>query len=414
VRFWTLVGSALQALSAQKLRSALTIVSIMIGVGEVISMVGLVNGASDQIGDQIRRFGSDMIVVRPGSIVYGGAFLRRGSQPTLTEDDAWALREARGVRDVAPMVRSGAQVVSGNANCVTSIQGVTPEYLVLRQWAVVSGSAFTRADVEWTVRVAVLGQTVVDQLFGSEDPVGHVIRIRDVPFTVTGVLEAKGQTSWGDDLDDTILVPLSTAKERLGVEVSRGHPRSVNAILVRAEETADLTTIEEEITRLLRQRHRLRAEQSDDFWLQSFIEMFQALGTATGALTILLVGIAVISLLVGGLGIMNIMLVSVTERTREIGVRMAVGARRGDILRQFLVEALTLSLIGGALGVAAGVLAAHAVARFAAWRTLVPAEVVLLAFIFSGGVGLFFGFYPARRASRLQPIEALRYEQGST
>ena len=406
----TFVESAFRGLRAHTLRSALTIVGIAIGVAEVIAMVGLINGATDQITDQIRRFGSHMIVIRPGSIIYGGALLGRGSQPSLSEDDAWALKAAPGVREVAPMVRSAAQVVNGNANWATSIQGVTPEYLVLRDWAVVKGSSFTHADVEDTARVAILGQTVVDQLFGAADPVGRVIRIRDVPFTVAGSLEPKGQTSWGEDLDDTILVPLSTAKKRLGVEVAKGRPRSVNAILVRAHDSTDVTTLEEQITRFLRERHRLRADQHDDFWLQNFVEVFHTLHEATNVLTLLLVAIGVIALLVGGIGIMNIMLVSVTERTREIGVRLAVGARRRDILVQFLVEALTLALLGGVLGVGVGLMTAQAVGRVIDWRTSVSPTVVLLALGFSSAVGLFFGFYPARRASRLRPIDALRYE----
>jgi putative ABC transport system permease protein len=404
------VHSALQALRAHKLRSALTILGIVIGVGEVIAMVSLVNGATDRIGEQIRRFGSHLIVVRPGNVIAGGAFLGRGTLPTISEEDAWALQEASSVRAAAPMVRAAAQLVNGNANWATPIQGITPEYLDIREWTVVQGKPFTQEDVEATARVALVGQTVVDQLFGAMDPVGQILRIGQVPFTVAGVLDAKGQTSWGEDLDDIVLIPLSTAKKRLGMNTTAGHPRSVNAILVRLHDTAELAVAEEQITRILRQRHRLRPNQSDDFWFQNFIEALQALGEVTGVLTILLTGVAIISLLVGGIGIMNIMLVSVTERTREIGVRMAVGARRRDILLQFLVEALTLSLMGGALGVAIGVATAYAFGHVAQWRTVIPSSVILLAFLFSGGVGLFFGFYPARRASRLHPIDALRCE----
>jgi putative ABC transport system permease protein len=401
---------ALDALRVNALRSVLTMLGIVIGVAEVIVMVSLVSGAHDRVDEQIRALGSNLILVRPGSVFALGTYLGRGTQLTITEDDAWAIqREVGAARTAAPFVRAGGHAVFGNLNWATFIQGATPEYLDVREWPLAKGRGITRRDVDGALRVAVLGQTVTDQLFGSPDPVGQVIRVQRVPFTVIGVLTRRGQASWGEDFDDIVLIPLSTAKKKL-MGASLTNPRAVNVILVRIRDDSSMGEAERQIRTVLRHRHRLRPDQGDDFFVQNFNEVRNTLDQTTSALAILLTCIASISLLVGGIGIMNIMLVSVTERTREIGVRMAVGAKRRHILMQFLVEALILSLIGGGLGIALGLLAASAITYVVEWRTLVAPQTIVLAFLFSGAVGVFFGFYPARRASRLRPIDALRYE----
>jgi putative ABC transport system permease protein len=402
--------SAVLALRANTLRSALTMLGVVIGVAEVIIMIALVAGANDRISEQIERLGSNMLVIRPGSSVVGGVSRGRGSSFTITEDDAAAVaREASAVYLAAPLIKGATQVVNGNLNWATSVQGITPEYFETRDWPVIAGRPFTAKDVEGSARVAVLGQTVAHQLFGDADPVDQDIRLRNVPFRVSGVLQVKGQTTWGEDLDDVVFVPISTAKSRLGVGIPQ-QPRAVHAILVKLKDGGTMYEAERQIIAVLRQRHRLQPDQDDDFWIQNLVELMHVLESTTSAATLLLAAVAAISLLVGGIGIMNIMLVSVTERTREIGVRMAVGARRRDILAQFLAEAVILALIGGALGIALGTGAASLVTAFAEWRTLIPLEAIAMAFAFSGAVGVFFGFYPARRASRLHPIEALRHE----
>jgi putative ABC transport system permease protein len=289
------------------------------------------------------------------------------------------------------------------------LQGVTPEYFTVRDWSVVDGKPISPEDVEGATKVALLGQTVALNLFGDTDPLGQVIRIKKVPFTVIGVLDRKGQNTWGQDQDDIILIPLSTAKKKV-IGVSQANARSVNSISVKVRDAAMMKDAEQEIRELLRQRHRLQAYQDDDFWLRNLSEVLQSQEAASQVLTMLLAAIASVSLIVGGIGIMNIMLVSVTERTREIGLRMAVGARGRDILTQFLVEAVTLSLIGGAMGIALGLLGSWAMAYFAEWRIVVSSESILIAFGFAAAVGIFFGFYPARKAAGLNPIEALRYE----
>jgi putative ABC transport system permease protein len=299
--------------------------------------------------------------------------------------------------------------VYGNLNWSTIVQGVTPEFFEAREWGVFAGKLFTQEDVDGATKVALLGQTVAANLFGDSDPVGQVIRIRKVPFTIIGVLDRKGQSTWGQDQDDIIMIPVSTAKKKV-LGVSQANARSVGAISVKIREGEDMKEAEQQIRVLLRQRHRLQPYQDDDFWLRNLSEVLQTQEESSRVLTMLLAAIASVSLLVGGIGIMNIMLVSVTERTREIGLRMAVGARGRDILTQFLVEAVTLSLIGGLIGIAFGLAGSYGIAYFAEWRTLIQPEAILLAFGFSGAVGIFFGFYPARKASRLDPIEALRYE----
>jgi len=407
---WASTRIAVRALRVNKLRSALTMLGIVIGVGAVITMVAVGAGAQARVAEQIQSLGSNMIVVLSGSVTSGGVRLGSGSQLTITEEDAWAIqREISMVEAAAPTMRGGAQIIYGNLNWATSIQGVTPEYFTARDWLAVSGRTLTQEDVDGATKTALLGQTVTFNLFGDSDPVGQVIRIKNVPFTVVGVLDRKGQTTYGQDQDDTVLIPLSTAKKKV-IGVSQANARSVGSISVKVREAPMMAAAEEEIRGLLRQRHRLQPYQDDDFWIRNLAEVLESQEASSRVLTILLAAIASVSLLVGGIGIMNIMLVSVTERTREIGLRMAVGARGRDILTQFLVEAVTLSLIGGVIGIGFGLVGTYAIAHFAEWRTLVDPRAILVAFGFAAAVGIFFGYYPARKAARLDPIEALRYE----
>jgi putative ABC transport system permease protein len=401
---------AVRALRVNKLRSALTMLGIVIGVGAVITMVAVGAGAQARVAEQIQSLGSNLIVVLSGSASAGGVRLGSGSQLTITEDDAWAIqREIPSVEAAAPAVRGGAQIVYGNLNWGTAILGVTPEYFTARDWAVVSGRALTQEEIDGATKTALIGQTVALNLFGDSDPLGQVIRIKNVPFAVVGVLDKKGQTTWGQDQDDIIMIPLSTAKKKV-IGQSQANARSVGSISVKVREASLMKAAQEDLRALLRQRHRLQPYQDDDFWIRNLAEVLESQEASSRVLTILLAAIASVSLLVGGIGIMNIMLVSVTERTREIGLRMAVGARGKDILTQFLVEAVTLSLIGGMIGIGLGLGATYAIAHFAAWRTLVDPRAILVAFGFAAAVGIFFGFYPARKAAGLDPIEALRYE----
>jgi putative ABC transport system permease protein len=407
---WTSVRIALGALRAHTLRTTLAMLGIIIGVAAVIAMVAVGAGAQRRIEDQIRSMGSNLIIVLSGASTSGGIRWGLGTQQTLTEEDAKAIAiEVPVVEVAAPSVRGAAQIVFGNANWSTVIQGVTPDYVTAREWPVASGRMFGTEDVDAATKVAVVGETVVRNLFGDADPVGQTIRIKKVPFTVVGLLETKGQSSWGQDQDDVVLIPISTAKRKV-LGVSRSNPRSVGAVSVRVREAALVAEAEGLIRDLLRQRHRLQPGQEDDFSVRVLTEMFAAQEESARVMTMLLAAIASVSLLVGGIGIMNIMLVSVTERTREIGLRMAVGARGRDILTQFLVEAVTLSLAGGLVGIGVGILGSYTIASFAAWTTDLSPDAIALAFGFSAAVGVFFGFYPARKASRLDPIEALRYE----
>ena len=385
---------------------------IIIGVGAVITMVGVGAGAQARVAEEIRSLGSNLIIVLAGTVTSGGVRLGTGSKVSITEEDAWSIqREVPSVQVAAPSVQGKAQdgqIVYGNLNWTTLVQGVTPEFFVAREWDVAAGKPFTEEDVEGATKVALVGQTVVVNLFAHADPLGQIIRIKHVPFTVIGVLDRKGQSTFGQDQDDVILVPLSTAQRLISSKkVKIG---SVNSISIKVRDPDAMKEAEEQVRGLLRQRHRLKATDPDDFWLRNLSEILQAQEESSRVLTMLLAAIASVSLLVGGIGIMNIMLVSVTERTREIGLRMAVGARSRDILGQFLVEAVTLSLIGGLIGVGLGLTGAYGAAYVAEWRTLIQFEAILVAFGFAGTVGIFFGFYPARKASRLDPIEALRYE----
>ncbi len=408
--FLSTLRVALTALRAHKLRSALTMLGIIIGVGAVIAMLAVGKGAQARVEEQIKSLGSNLLIILSGTFTSGGVRLGLGSQPSMTEDDAYALaREIEQIHAAAPSLRGSGQVVYGNTNWSTPIQGVTPDYLVARQWDVAWGKPFDEQDVDAAAKVVLLGQTVARTLFGDADPVGETIRIRRVPFRVIGVLDRKGQSMMGTDQDDVVLIPISTARKRV-LGGSQVRSRNVSLVSVRVRDGVDMPAVEQQIRDLLRQRHRLQSSQEDDFYIRNLSEVLQAQETASRILAVLLAAIASVSLIVGGIGIMNIMLVSVTERTREIGLRMAVGARPRDILLQFLVEAVTLALIGGLIGVLLGAVASWAVGEFADWRTEMSAEAVLLAFGFAAAIGVFFGFYPARKASALQPIEALRYE----
>jgi putative ABC transport system permease protein len=410
VSIWQSVRIAGRALRVNKLRSALTMLGIIIGVAAVIAMVGVGAGAQARVAEQIQSLGSNLIIVLSGSVTSSGIRLGTGSQLTISEDDAAAIgREIPLVQAAAPSVRGTAQVVYGNLNWATVIQGVTPDYFEARDWPVMDGRAISAEDVDGATKIALVGQTTALNLFGESEPLGQIIRIKKVPFTVVGVLSRKGQNSWGQDQDDVILIPISTAKKKV-LGVSQANPRSVGSISIKVRADEDMIEAEEQIRALLRQRHRLQPFQDDDFWLRNLSEVLQTQEESSRVMTYLLAAIASVSLLVGGIGIMNIMLVSVTERTREIGLRMAVGARRRHILLQFLIEAVTLSLIGGIIGIALGLGGSRAISYFAEWRTLVNPESIVIAFGFAAGIGIFFGFYPARKASRLDPIEALRYE----
>jgi putative ABC transport system permease protein len=401
---------ALRSLRVNKLRTALTMLGIMIGVAAVIAMVSVGAGAQARVAEQIQSLGSNLIIVLSGSRTSSGIRLGQGSQLTITEEDAAAIaREIPQVQVTAPASRGTAQVVYGNLNWSTQIQGVTADYFEARDWPVDSGRPVLPEDVDGATKVALLGQTTALNLFGDSDPIGQIIRIKKVPFTVVGLLGRKGQSSWGQDQDDVVVIPLSTAKKKV-LGVSQANARSVGAISIKIRPGEDMAEAENQIRGLLRQRHRLQPWQDDDFWLRNLSEVLQTQEESSKVMTYLLAAIASVSLLVGGIGIMNIMLVSVTERTREIGLRMAVGARGRDILLQFLVEAITLSLIGGLVGIALGLAGSRAISYLAEWRTLVAPEAIALAFGFAAGIGIFFGFYPARKAARLDPIEALRYE----
>jgi len=405
-----LLRIALRALAINKLRSALTMLGIVIGVGAVIVMIAVGAGAQARVEEQIRALGSNLLLVMPGSTTAGGVRMGFGSGSTLTEDDVLAINRDIPEALAAPALRGAAQVVWGNANWSTQIFGVTPEYLDVRQWPLAAGRSFEPAEMAGAAKVCMIGATVATQLFGSADPIDQVIRIKRVPFTIVGVLDVKGQSLMGHDQDDLILMPIKTARSRVLGTASAARQRSVGTIWVKVADGVETRGTEEQVRALLRQRHRIQAGADDDFSLRNLQEVMAAQEASSRVLALLLAAVASVSLLVGGIGIMNIMLVSVTERTREIGLRMAVGARTRDILGQFLVEAVTLSLIGGLVGVALGMGSSYAIANFFGWRVLLSAEAVGLAVAFAFVIGVFFGFYPARKAARLNPVEALRFE----
>jgi putative ABC transport system permease protein len=401
---------AYRALRTNKMRSALTMLGVIIGVAAVIATVAVGAGATARIQQQIASLGSNLIIIIPGSITTSGIRLGSGIALTLTEDDGRAIvAQCPAVSIAAPTVRRGEQVIAGNNNWATSIQGVTPDYLTVRDLAVEHGSAFTGQDVDGATKVALLGKTVTDNLFNGGDPVGQTIRIRNVPFTVIGVLSPKGQSPGGQDQDDVILIPLSTAKKKV-LGVSQASAGAVGTIMVQAVNSGAINAAQDQMRALLRQRHHLQPSQDDDFTMRNLEEVFAAQESSARVMAVLLAVIASVSLIVGGIGIMNIMLVSVTERTREIGLRQAVGARTGDILLQFLVEAVAISLLGGIAGIGVGLAASAIISHVAHWSTVLSPASILLAFAFSGLVGIFFGYYPARKAAFLDPIEALRYE----
>jgi putative ABC transport system permease protein len=401
---------ALRALRVNKMRSTLTMLGIIIGVAAVITMIAVGAGAQARVEEQIKSLGSNLILLLPGSVTSGGVRMGAGSRNTLTEDDAYAIqREVAHVQGAAPQLRGTGQVVAGSTNWSTVFYGVTPEYFEVRNWVIGSGRGFEASDLTGSAKVALLGETVVRSLFGDTDPIGQVIRIRKVPFVVIGTLERKGQSLMGQDQDDVILMPISSARNRV-LGGWGGRQRTVGSIFIKIREGADMAEAESQMRTLLRQRHRLQQGQEDDFTLRNLSEVLGAQEASSRIMTLLLAAVASVSLLVGGIGIMNIMLVSVTERTREIGLRMAVGARSRDILAQFLVEAVTLALIGGLLGIVLGVAGSAGIAHLAEWRVELRPDSVVLAVGFAAAVGVFFGFYPARKASRLLPIEALRYE----
>jgi putative ABC transport system permease protein len=401
---------AFVALATNRVRTGLTMLGVVIGVAAVVAMMAVGAGARARVEAQIQSLGSNLIIVLSGSITTSGVRLGAGSQLTVTEDDARAMeREIDSVQVAAPSVRGGVQVVAANANWATAMFGVTPSFLEARDWAMTSGRSLTQDDVDGATKVALIGHTVAQNLFGAADPIGQVIRVKKVPLMVVGVLARKGQSAQGQDQDDVMLVPLSTAKKKL-LGTSQANARAVNAILVKVREAGAMKSAEPDIRTLLRQRHRVQPGQDDDFTLRNLSELFESQEAASRVLSLLLAAIASVSLLVGGIGIMNIMLVSVTERTREIGLRRAVGARRRDILTQFLIEAVTVSLTGGVIGIVLGVVGAWAIGRFAGWLVPIQPRAIIPAFLFAAAVGVFFGFYPARKASRLNPIDALRYE----
>jgi len=399
---------AYRSLRANKMRSALTMLGMIIGVAAVIAMVAVGAGANERIAAQIASIGSNLILVIPGSTTSGGLRSGFGGTPTLTMSDYKAInKELSAVRYAAATTRSAAPVVYGNMNWSTIIQGVTPEYFAIREWVLAEGRTFGPEDVEGSTKVAVLGQTVSQNLFGGESPIGKIVRIKKVPFTVMGVLEAKGQSMQGQDQDDTVVVPITTAQKKL---FGTTHIGTVGAILVQATDADSIQQAETQTVELIRQRHRIGRGQEDDFSVRNLSEMLSVAEASTRVMSLLLGAIASVSLLVGGIGIMNIMLVSVTERTREIGIRMAVGAREKDILLQFLIEAVVLALTGGVIGILTGIGGSKLISYFAGWSTVVLPGAIVMAFGFSAAVGIFFGFYPARKASRMDPIEALRYE----
>jgi putative ABC transport system permease protein len=401
------VRIAARAIRRNKIRSMLTMLGVIIGVASVIAMIALGSGARAAIDQQIQSQGTNVIYVSAGSFGRGPGAVRggAGSVTSLTLEDAQAIaQQVPTVQRVSPVVRGRVQVIAGNQNWNTSIEGGNEDYLEIRNWPLTSGANFTPRDILVAEKVCLLGATVVTNLFPDQDPVGQVIRVKNLPFRVVGVLAPKGQGQFGQDQDDLLLAPYTTVQKKI-----LGIP-SIQQAIVSAASSDAVEETATEITQLMRQRHRIANPEEDDFTVRTVEEMAATRVEMARTMTLLLMSVASVSLLVGGIGIMNIMLVSVTERTREIGLRMAVGARTRDILRQFLAEAVGLSVVGGALGVLVGIAASLGLTRFLAWPTAITTASILIAFAFSGAVGVFFGYYPARKAANLDPIEALRYE----
>jgi putative ABC transport system permease protein len=395
---------AVKALNRNKMRTVLTMLGMIIGVGAVITMVGLGRGAQSTIEEQVKAAGTNMINVNAGNFSQGGVRQGQGNSTTLTPDDAQSIRQLPGVQYVAAGVNSRGQVIAGNQNWSTQITGTDVDFPLIRSWPTKYGSFFTPQDVASAAKVAVLGTVVANTLFGTDvDPTGQIMRIRNQPFKVIGVMASKGTGSFGQDQDDTVFVPFTTVQKKLqGIQ-------HINSVTISAA-TAETAPVAAEIAQLLRTRHKLMGSDPDDFMVRTLEEMASVRTETTKTMTTLLATIAGVSLLVGGIGIMNIMLVSVTERTREIGLRMAIGARGKDVLLQFLVEAIVLSLFGGLFGIGMGYGLSAAAEKFLQWPTTIPPEAIGMAFGFAAVTGIFFGFYPALKAARLDPIEALRFE----
>jgi putative ABC transport system permease protein len=405
-RLFQTVPSALAALRANKGRSVLTTLGIIIGVAAVIAIVALGQGASASVSSQLAGLGTNLLTITPGSTSSGGARTGAGSAVTLKAADAQAISaRISGLNGVSPVVSGSAQVIFGSQNWSTRVQGVSPQYLTINDWKIASGSAFTDQDNANSSNVAVIGQTVASNLFpNGQNPVGQLIRIRNVPFTVVGVLASKGTSGPGGDQDDTVMIPFQTAQVRLFGSTS------INQIVVQVSEASNISNVSDQISTLLRQQHRLATGAADDFSIRNNSDIISRVSSVSDTMTMLLGGVAAVSLVVGGIGIMNIMLVSVTERTREIGIRLAIGAQPGDVLAQFLVEAVVLSVLGGVIGILLGAGVALALPLVAGWATVLPWNAILLSFGVSAAIGMFFGIYPARKASQLDPIVALRYE----
>jgi len=402
MRFASIVKVALRALRRNTMRSILTALGIIIGVGAVIAMVSIGNGAKAQVEAQVASLGQNVVSVFSGSVSSGGSRGGWGSAPTLTVEDAEAIdREVPDIIGVSPEVRDRNQVLANGLNWNTSVNGVGPDFPEIRSWKIAEGTMFSEQDVRSVAKVAVIGKTVVDQLFANTDPVGQTLRIRNIPFKIVGVMETKGFNLFGSDQDDVVMVPYTSHMKRISRRTN------INSIILQAANPEVIERAQKEITEVLTQRRKGREA---DFTVRTQIELAQSATATTQTMTMLLAAIASVSLIVGGIGIMNIMLVSVTERTREIGIRLAIGAHGRDVLMQFLIEAIILSSLGGVLGILLGVGSAQLVSHLNGWPVVVSTSSIVVAFVFSAAVGMFFGFYPARKAAQLDPIEALRYE----
>jgi putative ABC transport system permease protein len=405
MRMLQTIPSAIAALRANKARSILTTLGIIIGVAAVIAIVALGQGASASVSSQLAGLGTNLLTIMPGSTRSGGAASGAGSSITLKSADATAISEKiEGLTGVSPVVSGSAQVIAGSQNWSTRVQAVTPDYLPINDWKIAQGSIFTDQDNTNSANVAVIGQTVATNLFpNGQSPVGQLVRIRNVPFTIIGVLASKGSSGFGDQ-DDTVMIPFQTGQVRLF------GANNINQIVVQVADADNIDNVVTEIGTLLRQRHQLASNAADDFTIRNNTDIISRVSSVSETMTLLLGGVAAVSLVVGGIGIMNIMLVSVTERTREIGIRLAIGAQPGDVLAQFLVEAVVLSVLGGVIGILVGSAVAMALPLLAGWTTVLPWNAIVLSFAVSAAIGMFFGIYPARKASQLDPIVALRYE----